>query len=396
MHGCMMDGLYHSSDGGHTWSPVPWPAGAGFCPMPGPSVALAAGRVVATVTSNLAACAPPATAVVAGAATAGALHLAGRLQAPSVEAIGVMGIRLWAVSQDAFLVSADGGRTWRSLWPAAVPTQALAFTSTRDGLGAGSVLNPGCALATDDGGRTWHTESCLPLWQITALDAVNSRVAYLAGIGFGGGTSSELWRTGDGGRTWRRVRTIEGTVDALRLNAAGAGTVVLSTFSGRFGTEVEALAPDGGGARMLASAPDMLQATTVAPSGTAYAITAEAPAGGALLALGRHLDETLASLPTLSWAAASVDGHGDLVAALGVPFPAPGGSRTFGHAYRTELLSCTRGTWRLARLPTVAGAPVAVDFQDANQGWLLTDGMPGVPVLWHTVDGGRSWTALSP
>ena len=120
--------------------------------------------------------------------------------------------------------STDLGTSWvaeSSYPPALVATASLppgAPTSTIDALAARSSTDAwvleatrGGLLATTDGGRSWHdampsgVQRGIDTTRDT-LDVVSPTLAYLASHAFAPIDSGGLWRTEDGGRTWKRLR----------------------------------------------------------------------------------------------------------------------------------------------------------------------------------------------
>lgn len=396
MHGCGVSGLYRSVDGGRSWRAVAWPGAAGGCVMPAPLVTAWGDRVLATMTRNLAACPPPGAVFVGAQAGSEQATVVSTLAFGPVHALGGLTTgRVWAVTTEGLLVSSDGGRHWQPLWPALAPATAVQFVTPAFGMGLGTAMHPGDVLVSHDGGAAWRLVGRVPVASVSALDVVSRRVAFVAGAAFPNPGFSDIWRSGDGGRSWHKVAGVEGTVLALRLDPAGGGLVVAAAFSGD-ATQLERLVP---GARLPRRVQFVAQApvsAAIAPNGTAYVATSASPGGGSLLAVSGKGTSTLAVLPAMSDALVSAAGN-HAAAALSASYVPTGGSRVFGYASRTEVLGRDAGgTWRLVRMPDAAGAPAAVDFLDATRGWLITSGEPGVPLLWTTADGGLSWTVLTP
>lgn len=205
MHGCALSGLYRSVDAGRSWRAVPWAAGA--CAMPGPQVIAWPRGVLASVTSNLAACAPPATTFVTAAAGASTTRVAGSLAQAFATGLGVIAPgRLWALTDQSLLTTADRGRAWQVLWPSLRPAVAVGFASPERGIAIGSAVDPAAVLATTDRGRTWQALGRLRASGVTALDVASATLAYAADYVWPGRSPSAIvWRSRDGRRTWSAV-----------------------------------------------------------------------------------------------------------------------------------------------------------------------------------------------
>jgi photosystem II stability/assembly factor-like uncharacterized protein len=121
--------------------------------------------------------------------------------------------------------STDLGTSWvaESSYPPALAATARlppgAPTSTIDALVARSrtdawvlEMTRGGLLATDDGGRSWHDamppsiERAIGTLRVT-LDVVSPTRAYVAAHAYSPTQRGGLWRTGDGGRRWQRIRS---------------------------------------------------------------------------------------------------------------------------------------------------------------------------------------------
>ncbi len=118
----------------------------------------------------------------------------------------------WALSEHAVLRTADGGFHWKNVTPpntlltresiADFLTANLAWVTTPQANGATMQV-----LRTMDSGQTWQ-QSTIPaayVKQMTFVDAQRGWI--LTGWGAGGGAAEAVavYRTGDGGKTWRKV-----------------------------------------------------------------------------------------------------------------------------------------------------------------------------------------------
>ena len=96
--------------------------------------------------------------------------------------------------------------------PPGAPTGTIYALVARSSTEAWVLEMPrGGLLATSDGGRSWH--DALPATisqrvgtQVRALAVVTPTRAYVAAHAFSFTIHGGLWRTADGGRTWKRVR----------------------------------------------------------------------------------------------------------------------------------------------------------------------------------------------
>ena len=130
--------------------------------------------------------------------------------------------------------TADGGRSWRLVSKLATYGGKVAFVNPRDGWLAGQRL-----LRTVDGGRSWQIQP-LPAphgysGRLVLLTAPRffGRKGVLAGQFGSGKPVIGFYRTGDGGRSWRLLATLPGSVPGVFpqfvLSAASASTSWLLT-----------------------------------------------------------------------------------------------------------------------------------------------------------------------
>ncbi|TMC25052.1 MAG: hypothetical protein E6J36_06100 [Chloroflexi bacterium] len=151
----------------------------------------------------------------------------------------------WALSEHAVLRTADGGFHWKNVTPpntlltresiADFLTANLAWVTTPQANGATTQV-----LRTMDSGQTWQ-QSTIPaayVKQMTFFDAQRGWI--LAGWGAGGGAAEAVavYRTGDGGKTWRNVsRALPASTDtrpSVHLSFGGlkSGIHFLNTSTG--------------------------------------------------------------------------------------------------------------------------------------------------------------------
>ncbi len=97
--------------------------------------------------------------------------------------------------------TADGGRTWRQVYPALAPTVTVARTPAGNLVGIGTALDPQDVLS-ERGGR-WRQVGELPR---EAAGHVVNMLAFASGQnGWAAGPQGPLFATRDGGRTWRAL-----------------------------------------------------------------------------------------------------------------------------------------------------------------------------------------------
>jgi photosystem II stability/assembly factor-like uncharacterized protein len=152
----------------------------------------------------------------------------------------VVGGDAWGQGHAVVLSTADGGQSWSAVQ---VPDmwgelQDVAFSAALDGCAVGSDYGPdgdflsGVILRTVDGGASWTKVAAVPtaLQTVVFLDPLH---------GWAGGGGGALWRTEDGGFTWREALPVTATdvygltaADAAHLWLAGGGGAILFTDGG--------------------------------------------------------------------------------------------------------------------------------------------------------------------
>lgn len=138
------------------------------------------------------------------------------------------------------LKSTDGGETWRNLLGIGDVAALAVDSSNPKTLYAGisnSPYGPGSTITgvyrTDDGGETWRpANSGLPTGRYTfgfvALEPKNSATVYAATL-YGSVTPyGSVYRSTDGGGSWKQINT-ERTITAIALDNQNSGTIYAVT-----------------------------------------------------------------------------------------------------------------------------------------------------------------------
>lgn len=98
----------------------------------------------------------------------------------------------------------DGGKTWAPLLPALQPYRFVRFLDADHGFGIGGFLDPLALLVTENGGKSWKKMNALPK-AVHQLQFLNPKTAW-AGVGeYFENNQDYLWRTDDGGMTWKAI-----------------------------------------------------------------------------------------------------------------------------------------------------------------------------------------------
>ena len=267
----------------------------------------------------------------------------------------------WGVNDSELVRTTDGGRTWTDVTP---PT-AAALLSLPD------TLTP--VLLARDGEHAWLALCCAGQTDTSA------------------GRLTEVFSTSDGGRTWTESEPLHGPAyggpASLTFTGPDDGWLLLTTDtagSARFG---QLYRTDDGGRRwalVAAGVPASCDPPSLTVATTSVAWIACGPSGPLLVS--RDAGTYWAPQP-LSRSAG------------GVPqFTSGTGFLTAGPASGLYLLVThdLGRTWRRLPLPSGIGAAPDVKFLSASDGIVLPYVSPGsrVPVVYVTVNGGRSWTAI--
>ncbi len=284
----------------------------------------------------------------------------------------------WALTTTDLVWTADGGATWRSIRPtdvAAASIKAVHFVDARMGwLAWWSVANPRVTIErTTDGGRTWsrsHTPG-------THLDGI-------------GGVSIEAF---DDGALFVQIETVHGS-------AACTGELDASTDAGISWLPVVQSSDLGSGCAPIRFLDRLHGWTTAGPLRQALVGTSDGgrtwreiqsvnPRG-----YGRNLPAY--QVPAFTEGGRGLDGI-LLVRLVPPDVNVPGAS---GHV-AIDRTADGGATWQRASGPPdpMLGLgdpqiPVGAAALGAND-WLVA-GSPSSSRLWHTTDGGVTWSALSP
>jgi photosystem II stability/assembly factor-like uncharacterized protein len=326
----------------------------------------------------------------------------------------------WGLAADGsgmVLRSVDGGRTWFNATPPG--SLAIGYSSTLSVLDAvhAWLLLPnqdfytGTLYRTADGGQTWNSDP-VPFGgrSLQFLDASTGRI--LADRGAGAGSQAvELYQTSDGGVSWVSVfhndPTQAGSSDSLPLSGDKTG---MTFVDARTGWVTGSIPMDGnvylyvthdGGATWSQ------QAVPLPPGYESYQYMTNAPiffGSYGLLPLYVYPTGGNAELTFYVSTDGGASWSGDPRDANRVITP---GSFSFsdasnGHSWDggPNLYVTADGTRTWGGLGTsldLSGSLAQLDFTDASTGWALTGpDSASHSQLYHTTDGGFTWTALLP
>lgn len=326
-------------------------------------------------------------------------------RAPVVRIIGTIGGQPGAVDFDAgtgeavavwtqsiersggMLVSADGGKTWKS--SDLVGRFVRAITTVPGVERSGFVLtvdDEGVQLhRTDDGGLTWRAIAPLPdeagTW-VFDLQAV--RLGDDAGLSLLAGTPSGLWVSTDEGYSWVRDVNVP----------AGPVWQIEATHSDQNSRVFVSIVPDPGGAALFAS-DDMVRWTN---EGTGAFRLSSTAAGDAVVAIDENRDvgamlirpnraAEIIELPKVGEGAARV---GKALILGGSPQP---GSPLLAQSPGGIQLSLDGGrTWRTTLEANLAS--LGVRGYQAGGGLVVAGGFR--EGIYYSDDGGQTWVETLP
>lgn len=329
--------------------------------------------------------------------------------------------RGWAVTQDGnhLLVTVDAGSAWLDATPADLFPLPAGVTHLGinpfyldEATAWFTPINPG-----GDAGRIYHTQDGGVSWSVTPVPFNNAGYFFLnattgyamADLGAGAGSHYvAIYQTVDGGASWTEVFTHEpGESKSLPESGSKSGFTFLDISQGWIGGNIPM--------------EDHFYLYTTVTSGVTWAQETDIALPGAYA--GSFLEvwppffmsNTIAYLPVRALTAASdnfllVYRSNDGGQSWSFQSAIPDGravdftSTDAGWASGgTALLKTQDGgvTWTA---PAMTGIPPAdfilnLDFVDDMNGWILTtpDDYTRVPLrLFHTADGGATWTQLLP
>ena len=338
----------------------------------------------------------------------------------------------WAWGDQLLLRTTDGGRTWqRELAP--LNLSGIQFVTATQGIAVATPDTPGARstlLESADAGASWHAVSTPGAF--TSACWVSPGSGFLAGLASGGAV--QVWNTTNGGKSWQgpvAVGAVEmrGTLACnaegvwLLTNGVGAGGPLpdlwaLYRLEGSGGWREVAssgsvpqllphlVALPGGGAAVVGAGESLqrlrgalISATgavsALPPLATSSTLTVLAAGPGGTLWAALHPTaaplEVLASLGAdQPWSVLYRAGPVGPVSAIS--FPTAGVGYGLGTSLNPRaVLRTTDGgqTWRaVGSLPSSGGTVMTLSFSTAQQGWATSAN----GVLWHTLDGGHTWT----
>lgn len=270
--------------------------------------------------------------------------------------------------------SRDGGRTWRASRPIrdggrpAAPGAVQRLDARRLYLGVGEGAAAGSSAESlwrsVDGGRTWtfvsRTRVSGPVHGSLPFSCDKTGYGFATpSRGWAGGDCAGgpafLYRTADGGRTWRRV-------PLAGLGSCACDVSPPQFFGGRVGVFSVAGFPEAG------AGPPVARVYWTSDGGLHWRVTSPP--------VGRVGQTVSVAGPRIAWLTGT----------------APGTVRA---RFDRLLVTTDAGrTWRSMRLP-FDGQAYRLDALDGHVAYAVGGLLPG-PALRRTVDGGRTWRTLSP
>jgi photosystem II stability/assembly factor-like uncharacterized protein len=316
--------------------------------------------------------------------------------------VGSAGGVTWAISARGFWLTTDGGRTWRQsrlpdLGSGGVASgrndpianiSEVQFVDRRHGWVSAANHS---VYRTSDGGRSWRA-STVPGGGF--IDFLDRHHGYALG-------PDGLFRTVDGGKSWRFVskHSMHGPITFLDRRTGFAfedrtGSIIGPYQGPHFGYLYKTT--DGGRTWSRYGIHDSVRFVEqpFAVFGRQIVLAQNGPNrnGGINLA-----PSTVYVSPD---GGSHWDGHA-IPAGIGVPAPFDAASPSvWVWASRTGLY-VTRdggGSWHrilLRHLPPAAWID-KIDFTSSRVGWAIFSGLPAHPSLFHTTDGGLHWNPAGP
>ena len=338
----------------------------------------------------------------------------------------------WAWGDQLLLRTTDGGRSWQRE-SAPLNLAEVQFVTATQGIGVATPATPGARstlLESADAGASWHAVSTPGAF--TSACWVSPGNGFLAGLASGGAV--QVWKTTNGGKSWQGPVAVGAAEMRGTLACDAEGVWLLTNGVGAGGPLPELWAlyrlEGSGGWREVASSGSVLQLLPhlVALPGGGAAVVGPGEGLQRLRAARVSATGAVSALPPLSTAstltALSAGPGGTLWAALrptagpvevlsslaaaqpwsvvyraapvgpvsAISFPTAGVGYGLGTSLNPlAVLRTTDGGQRwqaVGSLPASGGTVMTFSFPTAQQGWATS----AKGVLWHTLDGGRTWT----
>lgn len=209
MHGCGLDDLFTTHDGGRTWTLAQLPGAHDLaCGQSIDGLGVSPGDRLVVETSFPSASCPAYPAGVALSTDGGRRWTPARTFGfgPFVSSMALPTPAVgWGVDGGSIMATSDGGVRWRQTWPAPTPSEGTDLLTPSFGYGLGDQSDDGAVLVTADAGRSWRQVASLGV-QLAELDFTGASsgwaLAFSRPLGGGG---AELLVTDDGGRSWATV-----------------------------------------------------------------------------------------------------------------------------------------------------------------------------------------------
>lgn len=295
--------------------------------------------------------------------------------------------------------TANGGASWRTLWShRRVVFDSIAFFGHRDGVAVANIVPRGVrdygpepparplALATHDSGRTWHPVRAPFAHLLGRIDPVGPSTwfAVIEGPSYAGGAAPRLRRTDDGGRSWAAL-PLPRHAEAVRFATPSLG------FAGAAGSSCPRRSQlwrsrDGG--HTWRAVPGTCGATyadidVVTPRLVFTAESYESDGAASRMNLLRRSRDS-----GRTWKVVPSDPRQRWPALFQVAFADPSHGWAVSHetdqGFVFDALHVTVDggrTWQARPFPTLPTA-----FAGTRYAWTGDEG------VWRTSDGGRSWT----
>lgn len=144
----------------------------------------------------------------------------------------------WAVGMDLnrgdyLLKTEDGGSTWQQFYPEPTPTVDLSFVNSGTGYGLGSLSDPNALVKTEDGGQSWRmAKSFTGEYFVKNLSFISPEEGWVlaAPVSASDGSLAVL-HTLDGGVTWSKLcdgLAPNETPDCFRFFDKMGGAVIMT------------------------------------------------------------------------------------------------------------------------------------------------------------------------